>query len=192
MSGRIDRYVVRAIGFTLVALVLFYLTVVNVSVSTISPPRRRLKLAPPLKCAPPRPPERPWQEFEAAPPGNNASSSLPLSSPSAPAWEFVASRDANNYGLSREQCGAAFPKLFAEIDKSVAARKGKNISFEDVDSRQMGSGEVRAMVYDGQVHAPKDSSFYAQTLGRNRGIGQLLTRNPLELLRSFTCSSMKT
>ena len=65
-------------------------------------------------------------------------------------WEFQAWRDAENYGLSDHQCETAFPKLFVEIDKSVA-RRGTNITFHDIDSQKQLNGMVRAMVYNGQV-----------------------------------------
>ena len=144
LSGRIQRYLTIAVCFTLLAIVLLFLTA-DFGPHHFSHPKPPRPPPPPLKCAPPRPPERPWQEFEAAPPGNNS----PL--PSAPAWEFVVSRDANNYGLSREQCNAAFPKLFVEIDKAVKEREGRNITFEEIDGRDMGNGEVRALLHDGQV-----------------------------------------
>ena len=37
-------------------------------------------------------------------------------------WQYNPSRDANNYALNSDQCLAAFPKMFTEIDKSVAQR----------------------------------------------------------------------
>jgi hypothetical protein len=69
-------------------------------------------------------------------------------------WSFVASRDANNYALNSEQCLAAFPKLFAEIDKSVAQRREANnpITFGEINSRrELGQGMARAMIYQGEV-----------------------------------------
>ena len=65
-------------------------------------------------------------------------------------WEFQAWRDAENYGLSDEQCEAAFPKLFVEIDKAIGRRR-TNITFEDLDSQKQLDGMVRGMVYNGEV-----------------------------------------
>lgn len=69
-------------------------------------------------------------------------------------WQFNSSRDANNYALNSDQCLAAFPKMFTEIDKSVAQRKEANnpITFKEIDSRKrLGQGMARAMIYKGEV-----------------------------------------
>lgn len=73
-------------------------------------------------------------------------------------WQFNSSRDANNYALNSEQCLAAFPKMFIEIDKSVAQRKEANnpITFKEIDSRKhLGQGMARAMIYQGEVGCPR-------------------------------------
>ncbi|KKA20139.1 DUF821 domain protein [Rasamsonia emersonii CBS 393.64] len=69
-------------------------------------------------------------------------------------WEFIASRDGDNYGLSDEQCQIAFPKLFVEIDKSVALRAGANkpITWKELNSRKVGDGLVRAIVDRGELY----------------------------------------
>lgn len=81
--------------------------------------------------------------------------SLPLSSPETNdgKWEFVPARDAEDYGLSREQCRIAFPKLFVEIEKSVAARKDKPITAKELNSKKVGEGMVRVIVHQGEVCA---------------------------------------
>lgn len=69
-------------------------------------------------------------------------------------WQFTADRDGNNYALNAEQCLAAFPKMFSEIDKSVKQRKEtKNpITFNEINSRKtLGQGMGRAMIYKGEV-----------------------------------------
>lgn len=63
-------------------------------------------------------------------------------------------RDGDNHGLSGEQCRAAFPKLFVEIDKSVRARGEKKISFKEVDSRPVEDGMVRGVIHHGEVFFP--------------------------------------
>lgn len=72
-------------------------------------------------------------------------------------WEFLASRDANNYALNSEQCLAAFPKLYQEVDNSAKQRKEANnpITFKEIDSRKtLGQGMARAMIYKGDVGHP--------------------------------------
>jgi hypothetical protein len=66
-------------------------------------------------------------------------------------WEFQTWRDAENYGLSDQQCESAFPKLFIEIEKSVASRQLSNITSQDLDSQKWLHGMVRGMVYNGEV-----------------------------------------
>jgi hypothetical protein len=68
-------------------------------------------------------------------------------------WEFIANRDGDNYGLSDEQCRMAFPKLFVEIDKSVATRINANkpITWKELNSRKLADGMVRGIVDRGEV-----------------------------------------
>lgn len=68
-------------------------------------------------------------------------------------WEFIASRDGDNYGLSDEQCQIAFPRLFVEIDKSVALRADANnpITWKELNTRKVGDGLVRAIIDRGEV-----------------------------------------
>lgn len=74
----------------------------------------------------------------------------PSPSPDKP-WIFDPARDANNHGLSEEQCRIAFPKLFVEIDKSANERWNRTISYKEIDSIEIGDGMVRAVVYNGEV-----------------------------------------
>ncbi|KAJ5485676.1 hypothetical protein N7539_005664 [Penicillium diatomitis] len=68
-------------------------------------------------------------------------------------WEFNTKRDALNYGLSDEQCQLAFPKLFVDIEKSAALKKAISpITFDDLDSREVEDGMVRAMIVQGQLY----------------------------------------
>ncbi|KAI1978859.1 hypothetical protein LOZ53_002808 [Ophidiomyces ophidiicola] len=70
-------------------------------------------------------------------------------------WEFVATRDADNYGLSRAQCHSAFPKLYVEIQRSVSERQAKKITYEELNSTRLEDAMVRAMVYNGELHVIK-------------------------------------
>lgn len=74
-----------------------------------------------------------------------------LSPPLTEEWKFDVNRDGDNYGLTDHQCDSAFPKLFVEIEKSVALRKDNHITFEELDSRPVTDGMVRAIVHDGEV-----------------------------------------
>ncbi|KAL4885246.1 glycosyl transferase family 90-domain-containing protein [Aspergillus karnatakaensis] len=73
-------------------------------------------------------------------------------------WTFDVRRDGDNHGLSHEQCLAAFPKLFIEIDKAVKERLtdgGKGlISFKEVDDLASGDedGLVRAVIRGGELY----------------------------------------
>jgi hypothetical protein len=86
-------------------------------------------------------------------PGIYASSSSPTSAKetTVKSWTFEAKRDGENYGLDAEQCEGAFPKLYLEIDKSVEKRKKSPVTFEELDSRPVIQGMVRAMIYNGEV-----------------------------------------
>lgn len=66
-------------------------------------------------------------------------------------WEFRVERDGQNHGLSEEQCRSAFPKLFIEIDKSADLRRGSHVSYDDLNSREVEDGMVRAIIDRGQV-----------------------------------------
>ncbi|EEP76529.1 hypothetical protein UREG_01378 [Uncinocarpus reesii 1704] len=66
-------------------------------------------------------------------------------------WRFVTSEHGDDYGLGRVQCRIAFPKLFAEIEKSVSARRGKKIEYEELASRTLEDGMVRAIIYNGEL-----------------------------------------
>lgn len=66
-------------------------------------------------------------------------------------WKFETARDGDNYGLSRAQCQTAFPKLYIEIEKAVVARRGRNITFDELNSKPLRHSMGRAMVYQGAV-----------------------------------------
>ncbi|KAK8168114.1 DUF821 domain-containing protein [Phyllosticta citrichinensis] len=86
-------------------------------------------------------------------PHSGASYSSSYTSPgSAENWQFEPARDAHNYGLSPEQCDAAFPELWAELDRAVAHRKKVGmITPADVKIGWKIDGIVRAMIYDRQL-----------------------------------------
>jgi hypothetical protein len=67
-------------------------------------------------------------------------------------WVFNSTRDAGNYGLSTEQCDAAFPGLFQELERAASYRKTVGrIALDDVDLSWTREGVVRAMIVEQQV-----------------------------------------
>lgn len=59
--------------------------------------------------------------------------------------------DANNVLMTDKQCSETFPRLFEEVDKAVARRKGKKIKPEE-----LAKGQVRGFVYNQQVSLNRD------------------------------------
>ncbi|KAJ6006931.1 hypothetical protein N7451_004875 [Penicillium sp. IBT 35674x] len=78
--------------------------------------------------------------------------SVEYSAPSNDAWEFVVGRDGQNHGLSEEQCRIAFPKLYAEVDKSVLVKQEKHITYKELDSRDVEDGMVRGIIDQGELY----------------------------------------
>jgi hypothetical protein len=70
-------------------------------------------------------------------------------------WTFDAIRDGHNFALTDEQCSAAFPNFYYEIDRAVQYRKDKNlgnITLEHVDITWRADEIMRAMIYDNQLY----------------------------------------
>jgi hypothetical protein len=67
-------------------------------------------------------------------------------------WQFDPTRDARAYGLNSQQCNAAFPGLFTEIDrvKTYQGRKWK-VTPQDLVIAWKDDGAVRAAIIDQQV-----------------------------------------
>ncbi|SMR42860.1 unnamed protein product [Zymoseptoria tritici ST99CH_1A5] len=71
-------------------------------------------------------------------------------------WTFVPDRDRNDHSLTSEQCSAAFPDLYREIDRSRAywkARQGE----EKLTDKQWGlewssDGGLRVMIWEQQLY----------------------------------------
>ncbi|KAK3107970.1 hypothetical protein LTR53_017947, partial [Teratosphaeriaceae sp. CCFEE 6253] len=74
-------------------------------------------------------------------------------SPPKPQWEYNYKRDRRNYGLSEEQCLAAFPQLYKEVDRAIAWReKHGHIVEDELDVGWRGDGMVRALIHDSQLY----------------------------------------
>lgn len=72
--------------------------------------------------------------------------------PDEAVWTFNTTRDEKLHGLSEDQCDAAFPGLYMEIERAVNYRKRVgSITIEDVDISWKDDGVVRAIIIDQQV-----------------------------------------
>lgn len=68
-------------------------------------------------------------------------------------WRFETERDANNPALTTEQCDAAFPDLYHEIDRSVQWWQDRNYTIqpEDVEIAWRHDGAMRVLIYNNQL-----------------------------------------
>ncbi|KAF2399558.1 hypothetical protein EJ06DRAFT_511716 [Trichodelitschia bisporula] len=101
----------------------------------------------------------PW-----SPPVNDASpTALPFNphlphggqndAPEPEQWTFDAARDARDFGLSDEQCDAAFPDFYEEIDRAVELHRSLgNITIDDLDMSWRRDEMLRAMIFDRQLY----------------------------------------
>jgi hypothetical protein len=130
-------------------------------------------------------PRPPHTTFLSQLPSSSKPTSLPVWSGSDPpyiSWSFDHHRDQRNFGLSDDQCDAAFPDLYREIDRAVAWRKNsklRNITPEQLDVSWK-TELLRAMIYNGQVPPPTPFSPFSPWLAH-----RMLTR----IARS--CTSLK-
>jgi hypothetical protein len=65
-------------------------------------------------------------------------------------WRYEFPRDASNYGLSSQQCDAAFPGFYGDIESAVASRKGDPIRLEELEIKD-DQCLVRVLIYDSEV-----------------------------------------
>jgi hypothetical protein len=70
--------------------------------------------------------------------------------PSVRGWRYEFPRDASNYGLSSQQCDAAFPGFFGDIESAVASRKQDPIRLEELKIKD-DQCLVRVLIYDSEV-----------------------------------------
>ena len=74
-------------------------------------------------------------------------------------WEFKWERDERNLGLSEEQCQAAFPLQYAEIERARDWHASQGGISEDqiklwINEPDKAHGQIRIMIYDGDVSSP--------------------------------------
>jgi hypothetical protein len=99
----------------------------------------------------------PWKDLSyspSTPPTSEIPKLKPPTRPPIGGWTFDPKRDERNFGLSDEQCSAAFPNFYAEIDRAVQYRKDKglgNVTIDLVDIGWRSEEIMRAMIYDKQV-----------------------------------------
>ncbi|PGG99360.1 hypothetical protein AJ79_08554 [Helicocarpus griseus UAMH5409] len=69
-------------------------------------------------------------------------------------WTFQYGRDDRNEGLHRDQCQAAFPGLFEDINRAVEFWKSRGgITRRDLDKISLRNGMARGMIYEGELRA---------------------------------------
>ncbi|PYH47966.1 DUF821 domain protein [Aspergillus saccharolyticus JOP 1030-1] len=99
-------------------------------------------------------------------------------------WEFQVERDGNNYGLTRQQCRAAFPKLFVEIDNSTATRGDNPITLKELDAIEIADGMVRGVIENGELYildyAPQPATF-TRAKATLHALHRALTASPTRL-----------
>ncbi|KAI1252836.1 hypothetical protein MGN70_005042 [Eutypa lata] len=72
-------------------------------------------------------------------------------------WEFIWERDERNLGLSEEQCQAAFPRQYAEIERARDWHASQGGIEEDqiklwTDEPDKAHGQIRMLIYDGDLY----------------------------------------
>ena len=83
-------------------------------------------------------------------------------------------RDSQNLLLSSDQCDAAFPGLYDEIDRMVASRREKKITLKELDDLdpeicdQVG-GHVKGYIYDHNVRLGSYCNFGSFTFAPGSG-----------------------
>jgi hypothetical protein len=88
-----------------------------------------------------------------------------LSPPSA--WKYEFPRDANNYGLSSDQCDAAFPGFYGDIESAVASRKRDPVRLEELEIKD-NQCLVRVLIYNSEVRTNSIDELLSQFPNRGR------------------------
>ncbi|KAH0194606.1 hypothetical protein KCU70_g51, partial [Aureobasidium melanogenum] len=65
-------------------------------------------------------------------------------------WQFEYPRDSANYGLSSQQCDAAFPGFYGDIESAVLSRKGNPIRPDELEIED-DKCLVRALIYESEL-----------------------------------------
>ncbi|KAK5123316.1 hypothetical protein LTR85_002747 [Meristemomyces frigidus] len=75
-------------------------------------------------------------------------------------WEYEWERDRNNHGLSSEQCDAAFPKLYDEVNRAVVHWKDRNISSASIELYDGNEAGVRVLFKDQQLRVVQTRGMF--------------------------------
>ncbi|KAF2741486.1 hypothetical protein EJ04DRAFT_507274 [Polyplosphaeria fusca] len=87
-------------------------------------------------------------------------------------WVFTHRRDANNYGLDEDQCQAAFPGLYEDIERARRFRTRRNkVTEQELSSFDLTKGMVRAMLYDGELYVLQ--TFLVDNVNRQKAVAAL-------------------
>ncbi|OQE00421.1 hypothetical protein PENVUL_c052G09400 [Penicillium vulpinum] len=108
-----------------------------------------------------------------SPPSPKPSTEVPLEG----RWSYP--RDRDNLLLTSDQCDAAFPELFVEIERAKKVRASKPITITELDSIQPKNGYVRAMIYDMQLYIiAKEGSIWSCEFATLAAINRALVTSP--------------
>lgn len=90
-------------------------------------------------------------------------------------WQFVAEQDANNFALDHQQCGAAFPDLYREIERAVHLRKDGlgHIRAADVLLDWRDESVFRALIHENKLRILETRGIYARDAFRERAYAVL-------------------
>ncbi|KAF7190073.1 Protein O-glucosyltransferase 1 [Pseudocercospora fuligena] len=100
----------------------------------------------------------------------------------ADAWSYSWARDADNHGLSEQQCDSAFPNLWNEIERSEDFWKEKRIGVQDIELFAANDGGVRVLLANSQLRIIKTKGLHRDDF-RHRIIAVLQ-----QLLRAITAA----
>ena len=76
-------------------------------------------------------------------------------------WCFNYTRDGSNYGLDEQQCYAAFPGLFEDINRAVDVRKNRHITERELSSFKLSKGMIRGLINEREVRTLPSSLIFA-------------------------------
>lgn len=100
----------------------------------------------------------------------------------ADAWTFDWARDADNHGLSEEQCDSAFPELWKEIERSEEYWREKKISAQNIELFKGNDGGVRVLLTNSTLRIIRTKGLHRADF-RHRIIAVLQ-----QLLRAITAA----
>ncbi|TKA32444.1 hypothetical protein B0A50_01552 [Salinomyces thailandicus] len=77
-----------------------------------------------------------------------------------PKWDFDWQRDGNNHSLSAAQCDEAFPRLYHEIDRSMAYWRERDLNTQSLELYEGNEAGLRVLVRDGQLRVLQTKGMY--------------------------------